>query len=230
VTKQNLRLNAICDLVSQRIIADVGSDHGFVPKILLQEGKIDFAYVTDISEKCVLKAKENLRDFFDKTQFVVCDGLMGLLSVAPRPQQIVIAGMGGWEIIKILSQDKLKNFGNFILQPQKNVEELRIFLQNNFFEIKEDFLLREGKIFYNILYVCRSKTLKNLTNDQILFGKTNLSMPNDDFMNFLNQKIDKFTSILQETTDGEIQNLLKRFVHCREKCQKKILAVDQKEK
>ena len=230
MTKQNIRLNAICDLVTKRIIADVGSDHGFVPKILLQNETIDFAYVTDISKKCVDKAKDNLQNFYDKTQFVVCDGITDLLSVTPLPQQIIIAGMGGREIVKILLQDEDKIFDNFILQPQKNTEELRIFLQNNFFEIKKDFMVHDGKIFYNILQVCRSKTIKNLTNDQIMFGKSNLSTPSEDFMNYLDYKIDKFTSILQKTTDNDIQILLQKFTRCREKCQKKILAVDQNSK
>lgn len=230
MTKQNIRLNAICDLVTKRIIADVGSDHGFVPKILLQNNKIDFAYVTDISKKCVDKAKDNLQNFYDKTQFVVCDGITDLLSVTPLPQQIIIAGMGGREIVKILLQDKNKIFDNFILQPQKNTEELRIFLQNNYFDIKKDFIVHDGKIFYNIIQVCRSNTIKNLTNDQILFGKSNLSTPSEDFMNYLDYKIDKFTSILQNTTDNDIQTLLQKFTRCREKCQKKILAVDQNSK
>lgn len=230
MTKQNIRLNAICDLVTKRIIADVGSDHGFVPKILLQNNKIDFAYVTDISKKCVNKAKDNLQNFYDKTQFVVCDGITDLLSVSPLPQQIIIAGMGGREIVKILLQDEDKIFDNFILQPQKNTEELRIFLQNNFFEIKKDFMVHDGKIFYNIIQVCRSKTIKNLTNDQILFGKSNLSMPSEDFMNYLDYKIDKLNSILQKTADKEIKCLLQKFLSCREKCQRKILGVDQNTK
>ncbi len=230
MTKQNIRLNAICSLVTKRIIADVGSDHGFVPKILLQNDKIDFAYVSDISKKCVNKAEDNLKGFYDKTQFVVCDGITDLLSVTPLPQQIIIAGMGGREIVKILLQDKYKIFDNFILQPQKNTEELRIFLQNNFFDIKKDFMVHDGKIFYNILQVCRSKTIIKLTNDQIMFGKSNFNSPSADFMNYLDYKIDKFSSILQNTTDSEIQSSLQKFLLCREKCQKKILAVDQKAK
>ena len=227
MTKQNIRLNAICSLVTKKIIADVGSDHGFVPKILLRDEKIDFAYVTDISKKCVEKAKDNLQGFYDKTQFVVCDGITDLLTVKPLPQQIIIAGMGGREIVKILLQDKNKIFDNFILQPQKNTEELRIFLQNNFFDIKKDFMVHDGKIFYNILQVCRSNNINKLTSDQILFGKSNLSSPSADFMKYLDYKIDKFTLILQNTSDKEIQTLLKKFVKCRKKCQKKILTVDQ---
>lgn len=229
MTKQNIRLNAICNLICKRTIADIGSDHGYVPKMLLSERKIDHAYVTDISEKCVAKAKNNLKDFADRTTFVVCNGLLGLKNVSPLPQQIVIAGMGGMEICKILMQDTLEQFHNFVLQPQKNTNELRVFLQENCFEIEKDFIIRDGKMFYNIIVAHRTSSRSALSPQQIEFGKTNLTAPSADFLEYLNYKIAKFNEILQKTTDCNVQSALNDYLSCRKELFGK-LNVDQKTK
>lgn len=215
--KQNKRLNALCQLVTEKIVADVGSDHGFVPKMLLQQHKCNFVYVTDISQKCVQKAKNNLQGYEGFTRFITCNGLESLLDVDPLPQQILVAGMGSREIIKIIKQDKYKVFNNFILQPQKNIQELRIFLQDNCFDIKKDFILQEGKIFYNILQITRIDRKKILTPEQIMFGKTNLESPTKDFENYLSFKIDRLTSILQKTADITIKEQLQAYIDCKDK-------------
>ena len=215
--KQNKRLNALCQLVTERVVADVGSDHGFVPKILLQQKKCDLVYVTDISQKCVQKAKCNLKGYEDFTKFVTCNGIEALFDTSPLPQQILIAGMGGREIIKIIMQDKGKVFNNFILQPQKNTQELRVFLQDNSFDIQKDFILQEGKIFYNIIQATRRESKIPLTLEQIIFGKTNLFSPTKDFDNYLNYKIEKIASILQNTSDNEIKDQLQAYIDCKNK-------------
>ena len=151
------------------------------------------------------------------TRFITCNGLEALLDVDPLPQQILVAGMGGREIIKIIKQDKHKVFKNFILQPQKNIQELRIFLQDNCFDIKKDFILQEGKIFYNILQITRIDRKNTLTPEQIIFGKTNLESPTKDFENYLNFKIDRLASILQKTTDTTIKEQLQAYIDCKDK-------------
>ena len=104
-----------------------------------------------------------------------------------------------------------------IIQPQKNIQELRIFLQDNCFDIKKDFIIQEGKIFYNILQITRIDRKNILTPEQIIFGKTNLESPTKDFENYLNFKIDRLASILQKTTDTTIKEQLQAFIDCKNK-------------
>ena len=83
--------------------------------------------------------------------------------------------------------------------------------------IKKDFILQEGKIFYNILQTTRIDRKKILTPEQIMFGKTNLESPTKDFENYLNFKIDRLTAILQKTTDTTIKEQLQAYVDCKDK-------------
>lgn len=197
------RLCAIVRLVDEEQIADIGTDHGFIPLQLFRQNKINFAFVTDLSAKCLNKAKTNLKEFSSQLIFLEGDGLKpildGLLPQKPSnsvPKQIIIAGMGGREIKKIIQQDEDKIFKKFILQPQKNVFELRTFLVKNQFEIVQDKLVKEGKIFYNVIKAHRSKTHHPLSDLELLFGKTNLQLRHADFMEYVKLEIDKCEKVL----------------------------------
>ena len=69
------RINAISLECKARIIAEIGADHGFITKNLFETNKIDFAYCTDISAKCLDKARKNLSMFNGKVEFLVGNGL-----------------------------------------------------------------------------------------------------------------------------------------------------------
>lgn len=213
--KTNRRIEAICVFVTEKIIADIGSDHGFITKNLLNKNIVDFAFVTDISLKCLDKAKDNLKDLSSHITFIQGDGLEMFLDekLAPKncnfvPKQIIIAGMGGREIKKILSQDTEKKFKKFILQPQKNAKELRQFLQKNKFLIMEDVLVKEGKMFYNIIVAERGDKEQNLTEMEMLFGKTNLEKPSVDFFDFINYEKQKCEIILKKKKVTSIEKKL----------------------
>lgn len=197
------RLSAIISLVDEQTIADIGTDHGFVPLNLFAQNKCLFAFVTDLRPKCLQKAKTNLKEFSSKICFLQGDGLKPILDgfLPPKmpnsvPKQIIIAGLGGREIKKIILQDTQQVFQKFVLQPQKNVVELRSFLVKNRFEIVKDMLVKEGKIFYNILKVKRCKTPQPLCEMALQFGKTNLQNPSSDFLEFVKLEKEKCQKIL----------------------------------
>ena len=68
-------------LVDTPYIIDVGSDHGFVPKMLLEDGIIKHAFVNDISEKCLNKAMSNLSTRKSDCTFLLGDGLSVLSQI-----------------------------------------------------------------------------------------------------------------------------------------------------
>jgi tRNA A22 N-methylase len=203
VIKTQKRIDAICGFVHSTVIADIGTDHGYVPQKLFRDGKINFAYATDISDKCLDKARVNLKDYSSRTKFLCGDGLKVLLddNLAQKnanlvPKQIIIAGIGAREIKRILAQDSDKVFKNFVLQPQKNVVELRIFLSKNKFKIVKDVLVKDGKMFYNIIVAERSDSTQKLSKMDKLFGKTNIACPTQDFVDYVNFEKDKCQKIL----------------------------------
>ena len=179
------RIEKIAEYVNFKTIAEVGADHGYITKYLFIQNKIKFAYLTDISSKSLSKAQKNFdKDFKNQVSFLVGDGLNPLQNlVKNKPKQIIIAGIGGKEIVKILAKNTF--YTNFILQPQKNVVELRKFLLNNKYKILKDEVVKCGKMYYCVLKVKKVDKQQVLTNNQIAFGKTNLKNYSIDFISYL---------------------------------------------
>ena len=185
--KLSKRLNSICELVvHEKTVADVGCDHGKVLAKLFLDNKIDFAYACDISAKSVKKAEDLLNEIgVDKARFeiVVTDGLQNINT--KTIDLVIIAGMGGLEIIKILTENKVK-VNKFILVPHNNSIQLRKYLNKNNYTITNDFVVYDGGKYYNIIEVVIGK--QKLSKIELTFGKNNLIVYNNDFVNYLKEE------------------------------------------
>jgi len=136
-------------------LADVGSDHAYLPIHLLREGKIAHAIASDISQPCVVRARANaLRYRVPASQLDVrlSDGLRG---IAPdEVDTIVIAGMGGETISDILTAAPWTHDGKLlILHPASKGPVLRQWCMDNGFGIVDEQLVQEGHRIYPILVV-----------------------------------------------------------------------------
>ena len=129
-------------------LADIGCDHGFICVKALIEKKANFAIGADISFKSLNKAIKLSAEAGVEQNFkaVVSDGFdnVGCFDTA------VIAGMGGSEIISILKKADVKD-KRLILVPHKNPEKLREYLFQNEYPLVKDYVVADGKFFYNVL-------------------------------------------------------------------------------
>ena len=149
------RLQAIADFVlPDESIADIGTDHGFVPIVLLESGRVPFAVLSDINEGPVEKAKSHLSEHsIPESRYALRHG-DGLLTVEPfEVSTVIIAGMGGENIIDILAFDiaKTKSFKRLILQPRKRPDLLRKWLYENGFSIIYEKLVKEQEKICEII-------------------------------------------------------------------------------
>jgi len=209
------RLDEIASLVSEKVVADIGSDHGYLIKILFESGKISKAFACDISQKCIEKAKQNLSAYKAKTTFLCGDGLdvfkcyldgnLGVKNINSLPKEVIICGMGGKEIIKILSSGASQKFDKFILSPQKNVYEVRRFLSQNAFEFLVDKMICENGIYYNVLKVQRGNEPYILSEIELLYGRENTQNPQGDFLDYCIAKLESYRTILAKKEVKEIQ-------------------------
>lgn len=151
------RLAAVASLVREgAFLADVGTDHAQLPAALATSGKIKGAVASDVHEGPVLRAKECIlaHRLHEKIEVLLTDGLNGLERY--EPTDIVIAGMGGELIRDIIATSPIpkRNGVRLILQPMTMQKELREYLTQNHFYIREELLARDeglhGRI-YNIL-------------------------------------------------------------------------------
>ena len=151
------RLELVASFVPQdAILLDVGSDHAYLPIELVETGQIRSAIAGEVVEGPYQSAVKNVEahGLKEKIQVRLANGLAAF----EEPDQvsvITIAGMGGRLIARILEEglDKLANVERLILQPNNREDDLRIWLQDNGFQIVAESILEEAGKFYEILVV-----------------------------------------------------------------------------
>ena len=137
-------------------IADIGTDHGYVPMLLLKQGRSPRVIMSDISEGSLAKARETftacmLNDKVSESDFRIGDGLQTI--EAGEVDELIIAGLGGHTIKNILADDetKSKSFKRLILQPRKHSGTLRYYLYTHGWDIDSETLAEEGKFACEII-------------------------------------------------------------------------------
>lgn len=192
------RIRELCALLpAGKTLADVGCDHGYLAEYALKEDVCDKVYITDISPKSLKKAEVLLAAFIEAGRCVpVCtDGMQGL----PPVEGAVIAGLGGEEIITILSRDGIPP--KFLLQPMKNAEKVRKFLVDSGCRIERDFTFEDGK-FYDVITGTNSGGDK-YTEAELAFGRENLKKRPSAFLKKVRGEIEKLRLRLSAPDMGE---------------------------
>ena len=158
------RLQLLASLVPEGSrLADVGTDHGYVPVYLLQRGLIKGAIASDIGAEPLQHAKNTAaEDEVAGIDFRFCPGLD---AVAPEEcDTVLIAGMGGETIITILENAPWTKRGEhlLLLQPMTKVEMLRKWLADNGYTFTGERLVFDKDHLYPIMLV-RGGTQETLT-------------------------------------------------------------------
>lgn len=140
------RLQAVLDWVQAVTLADIGTDHGYIPIEAVLAGKARMAYACDINPGPLENAARNIQSYHmeDRVIPILSNGLENV----PACDQIVIAGMGAELMIQILSEKIQTLEARFLLLPHKDAPLLREFLLKNGCSITKERVIQEGKHFY----------------------------------------------------------------------------------
>jgi len=166
------RLLAIAgEIEAGESVADIGTDHGYLPLFLWERGISHKVVMADISKGSLKKAEDNCRLLYPDNDFDLRLG-SGIEVLKPEETDcVVIAGMGGILIKNILNEDKEKtlSFKKLVLQPRNNTGILRHWLLNNGFHISNEQLVREGKFICEIITALPGEraVIKDLTPERI---------------------------------------------------------------
>ena len=177
IYKLSDRLMTIAGLVKQgETMADIGTDHGYLPLFLLNEGISPRAIATDISLGSVKKAENNYLEINPEGDLEGAitpelrwgDGLKPIKE--GEVDTIVMAGMGGLTIAEILDWDleKSHSYKRLILHPTNNGGRLRFYLVNKGFSIESESIVREKSKFAEIIEAIPAAGNKSLLTFNML--------------------------------------------------------------
>ncbi len=148
------RLSTVASMVRRGSrVADIGTDHAYLPVYLVQAGICPGGIAADIRSGPLDAARRTVTEagLTDVIALRLGDGLAPV--AADEVDDIVIAGMGGETIVEILSAaDWVKDTRlRLVLQPMTRAEELRRWLMTNGFAITEERLVRDGHRLYPVM-------------------------------------------------------------------------------
>ncbi|MDK8115677.1 tRNA (adenine(22)-N(1))-methyltransferase [Limosilactobacillus reuteri] len=149
------RLACVASLVPAGArVADIGSDHAYLPAALVLDGKIDFAIAGEVVKGPYENAVHEIKDHQLEGQVIprLADGLAAI-EPADKVDTITIAGMGGSLIASILEKgkDKLTEIKRLVLQPNVGESQLREWLMNNHYQIMTEKIIEEDNHIYEII-------------------------------------------------------------------------------
>lgn len=188
---------------SGAIVADIGTDHAYIPIYLTLQSRVKYAIASDINQGPLLRAKENIKAYNleDKIATYLTSGLDGIEKFYPT--DVVICGMGGELIADIIDKsDYVKgNDVNLVLQPMTSVSELRAYLQNGFDIIDEDIVFEDGK-FYQIICAKYDGKIRSFEEIELELGRINIAKRKDVFLSLLDFMISKKEKVKEGLLKG----------------------------
>ena len=187
------RLNKIFSVIEKcSVFADIGCDHGYMTKAMLDSGKCERALCSDVSAKCLEKAESLLSDYIaqGRVKSVVSDGFdnVGFCDLA------LIAGMGGEEICTIIERATTLP-ERLVLQPMKNADKVRLCAVKQGYRIEKDFIFKSAGKFYVLISLVKGKD--SLTQDEVEFGRDNLKYPTAEFKEFIKLRKDMIEKLIK---------------------------------
>ena len=160
VIRLSKRLTALAELITLgHRLADIGTDHGYIPIYLCQKNVIPSAIAMDIGKGPLQQAMAHIgqQGLSDRIETRLSDGLAALQP--GEADTILIAGMGGGLVIKILSEGAhaLSGKEELILQPQSEITQVRQYLRAHGMRIVEEEMIQEDGKYYPMMKVMQGK-------------------------------------------------------------------------
>jgi len=209
--KLSKRLSACLDALSSlSIIADIGTDHAYLPCYAVANGIIDSAIAIDVIDGPLAQAKATISDYglLDSIEIRKGSGLEPLK--IGEVEGVNIAGMGGKLISQLLleSIQVAHSMKKLVLQPQSGETTLRRMLFGNGFVIEDEQLIKEDGIIYTIITVVPGNYEFGLTVNDLIFGPVLKNQPtNKLFQEKWEQEISSIDFALSKIPDGNEKRL-----------------------
>lgn len=183
------RLNAVASFINANDkVIDIGCDHGYLGIYLVQNNLVMDILLTDVRSSALNNAILNIQKKNLEIKTKLTNGLENINIIDYNT--IVISGMGTKTIKEIFNHKNIDNINKIIIQSNNNLDELRKFMINNGYSIKDEITLFENNIWYVVINF--QKGLSHLEDKYINFG-----IPKKDKINYYNYLIKNYNNIYQ---------------------------------
>lgn len=198
------RLQLVASFVSPGLkMADVGTDHGYIPIYLVKNGLNPYAYACDVNKGPLQRADEHIRMYGLQNQIETRLG-SGLTVLEPgEAESILIAGMGGPLMERLLEErpDVTAQVRELVLSPHSEVDRLRRYLHRNGFRIiKEAMVIDDGKFYTVIKAVHGAEEL--YTENEYRYGKYLLDRRDEVLADYLADSLRKLQNLKDKLSEA----------------------------
>lgn len=202
------RLKSVAGMVTKGYtVADIGTDHGYVPIYLIKHDISPKVYAMDINSGPLKIARANVENegFEDR---IIIKQANGMKALEPgRAESVIISGMGGELIVQILKESKVNDMvKEFILSPHKNPEVLRKYLIDNNYKITEEIMLKDSGKYYTIMKAVHG-TENTYEMIELLYGRKLIEERNRTLREYLEIEEKKFSKIYNEMRNNGSKEL-----------------------
>ncbi len=199
----SLRLQAIYDCIDQgSSVADIGTDHAYLPIALAKEHKCAPIYAVD-NKQGPLNQAQKMVEFYGVQDRVICS-LVGFELPYHQVDTWVIAGMGFQTVKKILTsfEQTTKQLNKIIIQVNHQVEMLRAFCVEKQFHIIDEKLVYDD-FYYTILVVQFNNQPLQYTKKEIEHGPILLTKREPIFIQYCQYKKAQLSALLEKIPSGD---------------------------
>ncbi|ONI46529.1 hypothetical protein AN640_03235 [Candidatus Epulonipiscium fishelsonii] len=196
--KLSNRLEQIANFVpKESCLADIGTDHAYIPIFLEKNNIIKKCIACDINKSPLENASNHIKKYKIKNiETRLSNGIQNIYK-QDNIDTLVISGMGGYSIIEILSNDIngiLEGITTLIVQPQNKKSDVRKFLHSIGFKIYAEQFLKEDNKIYTII-VCE-KGSETYSECEYIYGKYMINNPNKIFLDWVHYEGTKYKEML----------------------------------
>lgn len=211
-TELSKRLETVGRFVPEAArLADIGSDHAYLPVALMLKGKIDFAIAGEVVKGPFESAKRQVmkNGLSERIEVRLANGL-DAIEKDDQISAITIAGMGGSLIRDILESgrqnQRLSGEERLILQPNIGEKTLRTWLKENNYQIIAEEIIEENKKIYEIIVAEKKEQPIDYSEKELMFGPFILEEKNAAFSAKWQRELKQREVILEQLKNASEQN------------------------
>ncbi len=207
----NIRIQKIAEMVEKgRVVADIGTDHAYLPVLLIENGTCEKVYACDIGEGPLKSAAETVsaHGLSEQIPLVLSNGFA---QVPADADAAVIAGMGYYTAAEILenAMARLGDLKQIIVEVNRNVDQMRRWISDHHFTIRDEIVI-EDRGFDYVAIAFDTAEHEQLSEEEILCGPVLMKRKSDDYIRFVTRKIRMIDEILAVSRKQERRDQLEK--------------------